>query len=94
MAEINTESVKKHTVIMEDRKTLQMGGIIEVKSFDDEAVVLLSSLGELVVRGEKLRIAEFDRETSQFFLEGRVAALFYNDAAKSSRGSALKRIFK
>lgn len=93
MTQANTENVKKHAVVMEDRKTLQISGISEVNSFDDEAVVLSSSLGELTVRGSGLKIAEFDRETTRLFLEGRVSALFYSDNTKQA-GSVFKRIFK
>ena len=47
---------RKHNLIMEDRKTLTLTGISDVDSFDEQTVVLITDIGELIIKGDSLQI--------------------------------------
>lgn len=82
-----------HNVIMEKRSKLNMSGVSEVVSFDDETVVLKTDMGLLTVKGTKLNIGGFSATSGELNMSGSVYALVYtqNEAAK---GSILKRLLK
>ena len=54
---------RKHNLIMEDRKTLTLTGISDVDSFDEQTVVLITDIGELIIKGDSLQIKGFSVES-------------------------------
>lgn len=56
-----------HNVIMEDREKLRISGVIDIGNFSENRVVLSTVRGELVIRGEDLRVVslEPDRQDSE-----------------------------
>lgn len=81
-----------HNVILEQCKKINMSGVKEVKTFDEETVVLDTEKGTLTVRGEELIINSFSATTGELLMEGSVWALVYsgNDQGKGF----FKRILK
>ena len=47
---------RKHNLIMEDRKTLTLTGISDVDSFDEQTVVLITDIGELIIKAILCRL--------------------------------------
>ena len=43
-----------HTLMMEEREKLQIGGVLEVISFDEEGVMMETTCGLLVLKGAEL----------------------------------------
>ena len=82
-----------HQVIMENRKTLSVSGVADVDSFDGQAVVAYTDLGELTVRGHDLQILRLNVETGDLSLTGEIDALTYS-SQPSARGGAWKRLFR
>ncbi len=81
-----------HNLVMQERKDLSLTGVKEVKTFDDETVVLDTSKGTLTVKGTNLIISNFSADSGDINLQGNIWALVYS-AEQSSKGM-LKRIFK
>ncbi len=81
-----------HSVIMENCKKISMTGVREVKTFDDETVVLETDEGLLTVKGDGLNIGNFSAGTGELNMEGRIIALVYSENTKKL-GFA-KRIFR
>jgi len=79
-------------VIIENRKRLNITGVKECVSFDDETVILDTALGTLTLKGEKLHIINFDTKTGDFSLEGKLFALAYTQ--NQNGGSFFGRLFK
>lgn len=81
-----------HNVIIEDRKRFSLTGVKDVISFDEETVVLMTSLGRLVIKGSTLQILNFNNETGDISGTGRIhAAVWTTD---EERGGFFSRIFK
>ncbi len=82
-------------VILENREKLNISGVLDVLSFDDQIVIVETELGLLTVKGENLRINKLSIDTSEVIIEGEMNALTYSekDLDKKS-GSLLGKLFK
>ena len=84
---------RKHNLIMEDRKTLTLTGISDVDSFDEQTVVLITDIGELIIKGDSLQIKGFSVESGELSLEGRIDSLSYQEINKNNVGF-FSRLFR
>lgn len=90
---MSEENKGVHNVIMEQRRKLNMSGIQDVQSFDDETVVLKTDMGMLTVKGTGLHIGGFSTTSGELTMEGAVYALVYT-SDENTRGGFLKRLMK
>lgn len=82
-----------HSVIIDSRKKLNISGVRDVESFDDETITLKTAMGDMTVKGENLKIISFNTETSDLLAEGKIHAVVYMSDAKKSQ-SIISRIFR
>ena len=75
--EVPQERPQKLT--LDDRKRLTVTGVQDVGSFDENAVVLETNQGVLVVRGRALHLRQLSVEGGQVAVEGQVDALLYEE---------------
>jgi sporulation protein YabP len=68
-----------HTLVLENRKALTATGVSNVDSFDEQAVVAYTDLGELVIRGSGLHIDRLNMETGELTLSGEIVSMTYSD---------------
>lgn len=82
----------RHTVTMEDRKRVQITGVTDVESFDEQAVLLMTQPGELMIKGSGLHISKIDVVTGDLSLEGEIDELSYGDSRPT--GGLFSRLFR
>jgi sporulation protein YabP len=87
---------KIQNLILENREKLSISGVIDVESFDDQCVVVVTELGILVVRGNDLHINKLNIDNSELNIEGDIISCEYNDRESSrSKGTGfLSRMFR
>ena len=73
------ESLLPHKMVLNERKSLTMTGATEVVSFDENAVVLKTTLGTLTVHGRQLQLKNLSLEGGQVAVEGEISALIYQE---------------
>lgn len=61
------------------RKKLTMTGVQEVISFDETAVVLKTSLGDLLIQGTGLQLKELSPQGGQMAVEGTVSSMSFEE---------------
>ena len=84
---------KQHNIILEDRKKLILSGVTDVESFEDDAIQLKTSLGDLTIRGAGLKMESFISEAGDLTVNGNIYAIVYtNDSSKKQ--SFVSRLFK
>ena len=83
-----------HHVILEDRQQLSVSGVEEVESFDENTIVMYTSRGTLVIRGEGLHIEQLSLDGGDLKVEGAIDALAYEDSGRDRGGSFLARLFR
>lgn len=82
-----------HHVILENRTSLSVSGVEEVESFDENAIVMYTAKGTLVVRGENLHIEKLSLDGGDLKVEGDIDALSYEDEGRE-RGGFFSRLFR
>jgi sporulation protein YabP len=80
-----------HKLTLNERKKLTVTGVTEVVSFEENAVILKTALGTLVVQGQQLQLKTLSLEGGQVDVEGTVSALIYEELR--SAGGVLRRLF-
>ena len=66
-----------HSLSLSERKKLTMTGAAEVVSFDENAVVVKTALGTLVIQGENLQLKQLTVEGGNVAVEGEIGSLQY-----------------
>ena len=79
-----------HKLQLSERKTLSMTGVTEVVSFDENTVVLQTSLGLLIVQGQQLSLQNLSLEGGQVAVGGTIGALSYEEP----RQGGWRRLFR
>ncbi len=74
-----------HTLSMRDRKLLEMRGVTDVISFDEETVELSTTAGALTVEGDGLHVKVLNLAEGIVSLDGTVTALTYSDKDPSEK---------
>lgn len=82
---------KPHSLILENRSKLSLTGVTDVPGFNEEAVSLTTTMGELMIRGEKLHISKLSLETGEVDIDGKISALQYTHT--KAQKPFLQRIF-
>ena len=73
------QELMPHDLQLKERNRLTMTGVSEVVSFDENAVVLQTSLGTLVVQGRELQLKTLSLDGGQVAVNGTVTALVYEE---------------
>ena len=90
---INTNIVQN--LILENRNRLNITGVLDVLSFDDQIIIVETELGMLTVKGDNLRINKLSIDASEVIVEGEVISLTYSNKDLDKKGeSFLGKIFK
>lgn len=93
------EDIKNKTfqnIMLENREKLNITGIIDVFSFDDQIIIIETELGLLTIKGENLKINKLSIDTSDFIVDGYIGSLTYStaDSTGKKNKSILSKIFK
>ena len=88
-----TKLEKTHNLILEGRKRLNISGVEDVESFDEESVVVYTTKGLLIVNGKELHIEKLSLDGGDLAIEGEVDSLRYEEESKE-RGGFFSRMFK
>ena len=85
-----------HRLVIQNRETMDVTGVLHVDSFDDEEVILETEQGLLAVRGEDLHIKHLDLEKGELAVAGLILELAYSDDKRfRDRGKGFfERLFK
>ncbi len=82
-------------LILENREKLNITGVLDVLSFDDQMVIVETELGLLTVKGDNLRINKLSTDTEEVTVEGKIINLAYSEKTTVGKdGSLFSKIFK
>lgn len=82
-------------IVLENREKLNISGVKDVLSFDDQIIIVQTTLGLLTIKGENLRVNKLNIDTSDFSIDGNISSLAYsNSESFKEHTSFLGKIFK
>lgn len=86
---------KVHKVMLSNRRSGVLNGVIDVLSFDVGEILLETEQGMLMIKGSDLHVNRLNLEKGEIDLEGRIDSLAYSDVNPQKSGeSFLGRLFK
>lgn len=89
------EQGKKCNLSLENRKKLFLSGVEEVISFQDEKISLNTTLGNLTIKGNELKMSKLDVQSGDVIISGTISAMIYNEKnVKVTKESIIKKLFK
>lgn len=92
--EIKMENAKSN-LLLENRKKLTLSGVMEVMSFDEEKIELTTKLGNLIIKGEDLKMNKLDVQNGDVIIAGSISSMIYNGKnAKKNSESLISKLFK
>ena len=59
-------------IVLENREKLNVSGVKDVLSFDDQMIIVQTTLGLLTIKGENLRVNKLNIDTSDFSVDGTI----------------------
>ena len=80
-----------HQLQLDSRARLYMTGVIEVESFDENTIVLTTTRGSLIVRGEGLHLQLLRLDGGEVLVDGTIDSLSYEDSVPA--GGFFARLF-
>lgn len=86
----NIEALK-HTVCLENRKNLKICGIDSVDDYNENEIHAKSQYGNILIKGEKLKIDVLDLSSKELVVIGKISAIAYSESIQSK--SFFKRMF-
>ena len=91
----NLNSNILQNIILENRNKLNISGVIDVLSFDDQIIIIETELGLLTVKGDDLRINKLSIDTAEVIIEGNIVSLTYSEKNIDKKNEGfLGKIFK
>lgn len=87
----STVQQKTHSISLLDRKNLNISGVEKVESFDEAEVVMLTTGGNLIIRGSNMHMGKLDLDAGEAQIDGLISELCYEEVAPS--GSLWARLF-
>lgn len=96
MEEKGNQGQRVHKVTVTDRTKGTVCGVSDVLSFDVNEIVLLTSQGMLMIKGEELHVSRLTLEEGEVDIDGKIDSLTYSGQGrkKEKQGSLLGRLFQ
>lgn len=88
------ETSSEHGFVVRERAHVEIRGMTEVLSFDEENVALATTSGDMLIEGRDLRVGVLDVKEGTVTVDGHIDSIYYRDTDKKegSRGF-LGRLF-
>lgn len=85
----------KSNLLLENRKKLTLSGVVEVMNFDEEKIELSTKLGNLIIKGQDLKMNKLDVQNGDVIIAGSIASMIYSGKnIKKNNESLLSKLFK
>ncbi len=78
----NTFDKANHALTLTNRESLEMDGIKDVASFNEEEITAQSDYGKIIIKGGGLHIDTLDLDSGTLTVHGKITASIYNDAVQ------------
>ncbi len=75
-----------HSLSLEDRRRLLVSGVTDVESFNEQEVIMGTSLGLLAVRGEDLHMEKLSVDSGDVVVTGNIDAMEYEESPVKNEG--------
>ncbi len=83
---METNAVKpEHAINLISRQHIDISGVRDVLSFDEDGASLVTECGRLTLEGKNIKVSALDVERGVVKIEGQIDALFYSDIKEETK---------
>jgi len=87
------EEKKQQSISLVNREYMEIDGILNVKKFEEQEIILETELGTLNIKGEGMHMEKLDLEKGEISIHGSFDSIAYMDDG-SKGGGFFSRLFK
>lgn len=89
------DELKKSSLELNDRKKLSITGVIEVVSFEEDKIFLTTTLGNLNIKGNDMKMNKLDVQNGDVIIVGTIISINYTDKdIAKNKENILKKLFQ
>ena len=92
----NSELSNPSSITIKDRKSVEISGIKQIDSFDNQEFLLDTAVGYLHVKGKNLTLGKMDNENKEVIINGSIDSVNYVESMLKGNGKEkfMKKLFK
>ncbi len=75
-----------HSLSLDGRRRLLVSGVTDVESFNEQEVIMGTTMGTLTVHGEDIHMEKLSVDSGDVVVTGEIIALEYEDAPVKGEG--------
>lgn len=81
MEEMNysNKQIRTHKIMLTNRRTCTISGVVDVLSFDMNEVLLETDQGMLMIKGKDLHVSRLSLDKGEVDVDGSIDSLTYSD---------------
>jgi sporulation protein YabP len=88
-------SVSRHGVTIDRRESINVTGVTDVISFDEESVIGETEMGVIIIRGVNLHVKRINLENGELSVSGEIDGISYENPGTAGKSKSLMgRLFK
>lgn len=81
-------------IIIENREVIRISGVKSVEKFTESDIFLFTEKGDLVIKGDRLEVKEFDTERGNISIIGNINALTFTTDKYHLPDNFISRLFR
>lgn len=87
---------RDHNLKMESRNYVEISGVLQADSSEENQVNLKTAMGDMVIKGEGLQMRHLDLKNGNAVVSGKVNSISYPDKDMRSKGRSrsIRELFK
>ena len=74
----NSKQMRTHKIMLTNRRTCTISGVVDVLSFDMNEVLLETDQGMLMIKGRELHVSRLSLDKGEVDVDGNVDSLTYS----------------
>lgn len=83
-----------HGVTLVNRSHAEISGVSDVDCFNEELVVLSTTMGTMTITGSSLNISHLNQEEGRLIVDGELDAIEYSGRGKGGRSGFFSRLLR
>ena len=76
-------------ILICDKNKIEIDSVMSVRTFDENGVLLETSLGQISIEGSDLKIENFEKTTSVILITGNISGVFYLEKRYKKKGRVI-----
>ena len=76
----------KQQIVITDKNKLEIDAVTSVRSFDEDGVLIDTSIGQISIEGKDLRIENFEKSSTKILIVGNIVGVYYLEKRDKKRG--------